>query len=503
MQPQSIRNIGVYGVIRSAEVNDSLIPDGAVTDSKNFHFDRKGAATVRPGLTAIGSTVHAGNAIMSVFNAQSSTLLVGVSAGGSVSIFMYNGSGWDRTLSGDTTNTITRFVDFAGRTIRVNGTYDSIKVWNGSNSAGWVSSGNPINPDQFTHDTSVNTQTLRAKYIEVYKSRIYLAGDPTMPDRLFYSQVISSAGNLAWTPSTDFVDINPSDGENISALKRYSLELLVFKPNYIYRFKTTGVDPDPLIRIGTRSQESVIEGKKGLYFMHDTGIFRYTGGYPEEISRPISDIISSISYANIQTASSWKDADHIYWNIGTLSVTERKKTTTYANAVIRYTESSDIWTLYSYPFNPGEGATYNNGSSITQAIGLDNGVVATFNSGTTDLGEPIKSWLVTKWYEYANTSSRLSQGASGLSFQVQNSIYRNKTIEEIVGICDKAQDTHIMYQVDDDDITWYDLGQMTDMISFFSNLNIKFNRIRFKIAVTSSLEAPIFQGLEITKGFVE
>lgn len=471
INPKEIKNLGVYGVIREAEVDSNIIPDGAVSDVMNFSFDRKGVAILRPGTVNLGSTISAGNPCLGIFNAQSKTII----AGFLTSVYNYSDSNtWDAGLTGLVSGKKSRYVDFAGRTIFINGTADSMRVWNGSNSAGWVSTGNPINPQNLYN----NGAQVQPQFVEVYKSRVYVAGDSTNPDRLLFSSVISSAGNITWTPTTDFVDINPSDGENITGLKRYSLELLVFKPNYIYRFRTSGSDPDPLIKIGTRSQESVIEGKKGLYFHHDSGFYKYTGGYPVEISRPISDFTSNITYANYSNVSSWKDSDHIYWFVGDVTINDPVlENQTWKNVVLRYTESSEVWTIYSYPFAIKVGTTFNNGSALTQVVGMDNGAVATFNSGASDLGEPIKYRVVTNWYQW--------EGLSTL-----------KMIQSIVAICEKAQGSLLMYRTDDE-MVWHDLGQLRKFINYFMPLSIKFHRIQFKLTGVSSVEALIFKGLEI------
>ena len=71
LQQQKIDKLGVYGVIRPSEVDDSLIPDGAVTEAMNFHFDRKGAATLRSGLTTLGGTVLSSRPCVGLHNALS------------------------------------------------------------------------------------------------------------------------------------------------------------------------------------------------------------------------------------------------------------------------------------------------------------------------------------------------------------------------------------------------------------------------------------------------
>lgn len=481
MEPQKIAAIGAAGLIRPARVDDSLIPDGAVTESVNFIFDRIGAATVRPGITALGATVLAARPCVGLHNAQAGTAIAVFSNGGSSTIYSLSGTTWSMSLDGGTASVRIRFVDFGSYTIAINlmqNTYSSMRFWNAGSSRHWHNTGSPINPQNMWGRTP--------QLGEVYKSRIYLAGDTSREgntSRLYFSSVISSTGVITWTPTTDYVDINPGDGEDIAALKRFGLELLVMKPNYIYRFRTSSVDPDPLIKVGTRSQESVIEGKRGVYFHHDTGFYQYTGGYPVEISRPIVDVVEAIPYGQFDDIVAWNDADNIYWSVGNLTITENDIAATWRNVVLRYTESSQVWTVYSMPSDVRRGLTYNSGTALSRIVGLDNGVVATWGSGTTDLDEPIKYRLRTRWYEWEGLSTR-------------------KVVKEIVAFADKAQGSQLFYQVDED-AAWKTIGDLKRQINYFVNLSIRFHRIRFQVAGTSRGEAPIFRGLEVPSGINE
>lgn len=242
----SIRTLGLNGVVRQSSVDDYLAPDGAVMEAMNFHFDRLGAATVRPGLAALGSTVLTARPCVGLHNARSGTLIAAFSNGATSAIYTYSAGAWAFSLDGGTASVSIRFCDFGSYTITPNFIYNtlsSMRFWNAGSSRHWHYTGNPINPQQMW---GYNPQLL-----EVYKSRVYAAGDPAYPSRLWFSSIISIAGNITWAPTTDYVDINPGDGEDTTGLKRFSLELLVFKPNNIYRFKTTGVDPDSLIKVVT------------------------------------------------------------------------------------------------------------------------------------------------------------------------------------------------------------------------------------------------------------
>ena len=481
LKPQSIRNLGVYGLIRQAEVDDSLIPEGAVTEAINVHFDRKGAVSSRPGLTAVGSTISAGNPCIGLHNAQSSTAMAVFVVSGSSTVAHWTSSAWANIAAG-TGASVIRFVDFANRTIFFGPAERSVRVYSGSNFD--TNSGDPINPQSLWYvNGNINTGYIRPQFGKVYKSRIYLSGDTFagFTSRLWFSSVISSSGVITWSPSTDFVDINPSDGENISALERFSLELLVFKPNYIYRFRTSGVDPDPLVRVGTRSQESIVEGKKGLYFHHDMGFYRYSGGYPEEISRAISDVVSAIPFSQFDDIAAWKDSDHIYWSIGDLTLAGPKGNETWSNVVARYTESSQVWTIYSYSNEIRRGSPFVTGTSSSILVGLDNGVVTEFNKGLTDIGEPIKFRLVTKWYEWEGIETR-------------------KFISLMEALMEKGFGTQLMYQVDDYN-DWKTLSpSLNPLITYFDKNTEKFHRIRFKLVGVTSYESFVFLGLQISQG---
>lgn len=482
LKPKKIENIGVYGLIREAEVDSNLVPEGAVTDSVNFHFDRKGAATVRLGITGLGATVLLSRPAVGLFNVQQSTAAVVFSNGSSATVYTFGTSStpsaWAVSLDGGTASVKIRFVDFAGYTVMPNFIYNtlsSMRFWDGG-TRNWKFTGNPINPQ--------NMWGYNINLVEVYKSRIYATGDPALPSRLYFSSVISSAGNITWSPTTDFVDINPGDGEGMTGMKRYALELLLFKPNYIYRFKTSGVDPDPLIKVGTRSQESIIEGKRGLYFFHDTGFYRYAGGYPTEISRPVSDIVAAIPFSQFDDIVGWNDADHIYWSIGNVTVSETKENVTYKNAVIRYTESSDVWTLYSYASDIRRAVTFTSvGTSQSRILATDMGIVATQDSGVTDLGEMIKYRLRTKWYDWSEMG-------------------QSKIIQKMVALCEKAQDSQLRCRIDEE-IDWKPIGQLKKLTNFFDKQTIRFHRIKFELNGVSKFDGPVFLGIDITEGINE
>lgn len=443
-------------------VDDSLlVGSGYVKEQINMHSDVYGKTTVRDGITQLGSQIVNNYPILALYNFRDSgagtnnQLLAVIQDGTNNDIYYLNGSTWTKTLEDDTAGEKTRFATFSDRVIRVNDS-DNMKSWSGTGA--WSTSGDPINEDDMaSHD---------CKFIETMMARVFIAGETSNPDRLYFSSVADVDGNIEWTPTTNYIDINPNDGSNIMALKRFGTKLLVFKKDYLYRVEGTGfstsTDPDPLIGIGTHSQESVVEGKGGIYYHNPIGFFVYKGGYPEEISKPIQEWVDAITVANYSEVVGWSDRDHIYWSVGDVTVDG----TSYSNIVLCYTISSNVWFVYSYP-NKITAACQYYGKSTTevwqQVIGDEDGNVYVFNSGDTDNSTAIQYSLITHFYDFGLLSY-------------------TKNINRLLVASKELPEAHIAWQTSDmNKDEWHNLGQLQKNAMDFKDLNIKGEEIRFKI----------------------
>lgn len=485
-EPITIRNF-LNGVIRQNEVDDFFTPKGAVTDALNVHFDRKGVAKLRDGITLLGSQISSGNPILGLYNFISSNssynqILTVVSDGTNNDVYYLSGSTWTKKLEDDTKDLKTRFTTYMDKVVRVNGT-EIAKAWDGNVSNSWGQHAGTSKDDLNLDDMD----SYKGNLIETFKSKVYMAGNSTYPYRLWYSSdPTGTFPNLyiTWTPTSDYIDFRQDPSPTITAIKRFVTELLVFKRDYLYRWKgVSGTEADPFIQVGTPSQESVVEAKDGIYFYHPPGIYRYSGDYPREISRPVSDFIDNIPLSYQDDVSAWCDGDHVMFSVGNVTIDGES----FTNIVLRYTISSRIWTIYSYGTEIRIGCEYNNGTTITRVVGDDDGNVLTFDSGTTDNTSAIPYRLTTRWYEL-NTPS-----------------YR-KVIRIITALCEKAQMSKLSYQIDDD-TSWKTLGQLRKYVTYFKNKNIKCHRIRFRLYGLSKISPFIFQGMElhdvVNEGLIE
>lgn len=490
--PPLIRKSMESGLITLAAVNENRRPLTSVSESVNFDFDTIGSAKLRPGITQLGNTL-ASSDIMGLYyfvdsvNATPKTQLIVVNAG---TAYYLSGGSYTQIRAGLTQTSKARFSTFLNFAFMVNGT-ESTAIWDGNTAGSFVTTGNALNAPT-------------GKFIENYRSRMWIAGNTTYPDRLYYSSVPSAVGTPIITWNTDpttglWIDISPSDGENITGLMRSRNALLVFKPNHLYRVYSIGqTDPDPYFAVGTSSQESIVETKSGVYFHHSTGFYQYnTYGVIQEISRPIIDLVRAIP------ASSWPKVtavldpygDRISWAVGDVTV----KGITYKNLVLRYTISTQVWTMRSYPSQFVMGTRryplYTDGTNNFVLVGDTGGKVYQYDLGKDDAGVPIAYSLIHSWDIIDGTLSTRNTIMTGLFTHTGGT------------------GTKVQYQIEDvtegvdPENDWTkEAGQLKNQDTGFNTMNIKARKVRFRISGVSSGEPFEYKGYEligVTEEFIQ
>jgi len=459
------------GLITVGAVSENNYPIDAVLESLNFHFDTIGEMTLRKGTTLLGNSLSSGN-ILGLYNFRDS------GAGTNNQLIMVHGttayylvgSTWTSKRTGLTSGSKARFSTLLDYVFMVNGT-EATAVWNGVAGDSFVTTGNASGAPT-------------GKFIENYRSRMWIAGNSTYPDRVYYSSVPSSVTTpvITWDTSVttgDWIDISPSDGENITSLHRTKNALLVFKNNHIYNiFSINQVDPDPKFNVGTYSNESVVETKNGVYFHHPTGFYRYNGDV-QEISKPIVDIVNAITLANYSKVAGYlePDGDHVCWSVGDVTVGG----ISYSNLVVRYTISTQVWTMYNYPTQFLVGASYNDGSTLTTVVGDESGNVFTINSGVTDNSSEI-IYSITHQFD----------DIDGLHSTV-------KIINTMFFMHSGMNGTNVNYRIPEDILNDFKkpVGQIGSEETGFGGLNVRGRKLQFRLSGASKGEPIVYEGYEI------
>ena len=452
LQPAALRDLS-GGMVSFA--SDVLIPDNAAKFSMNFHFDVVGKATQRDGTTLLGDVVSSTHDCQGLFQhiAGGTNRLLSVFNG---VVYAYNGTTWSSTNTVSSASAKVRFADFIGYAFQVGGG-SSPASWDGGS---WGS----------TNLSGAPTTTLLAPY----KDRLYLAGNSTYPDRVFFSSIVSLSNTITWNQNTQYFDVNPDDHGNITALAVTSNVLLILKRHATYRWNGSGLfqlEGDA----GTTSQESVALSPRGglAFFFNENGVYMTNGGYNMEVSRPIYDWVKAVDPTYYESVAGFCDADHYYCSVGDITKDGR----TFSNVWFVYTLSSKNWGIYSFAdsFRVLTRRQAADGT-ITYVGGDTDGAVQTLFSGTTDNGAAIA---------YEHRSKRFEFGSRATTKEIK----RMATFTEpAVGAT---------FSIDADGRGFKTVGQAKNPVSFIDSVNVGGRGLTFKMMGTNKGTPVVYEGFEL------
>lgn len=456
------------GVIRSAQLDDTICPENSVQLAVNMNFDRVGAVTTRLGVATYATTLGGSVTSFGVLNIQGGIKRLYAQFG--TTIQAWDGASWV-TKRTTTVTTKARFSQWLNKIYMVNGT-DALQCSDGGNFAATAG---------FVPATTMPV----GDYIQAgFDGRIWIANKAN--DALYYSDIVQftppNTYSITYTATNFIQSLSPQDGESITGLFRVPKALLVFKQNHIFRvYSADNVDPYPAYNVGTFSQESIVQAKDGLYFHHSSGFYKFAyDTQPTEISRRVIDFVKAIpraSYENIVGVYDGYDA--IKWSVGSITV----EGVTYANCQMRYSISTQVWTIYDFA---GTNITalirYDNGTTIEQIAGTSTGLVGKLDSGYTDFTSDIYYELIDRWRSFTDMFCH-SKNISGLTIMTEN-----------------AAGALVQYQTEKAPANvWKDIDTIKDKyVALFPNASTDdFNLIRTRIRGHSRGTPIIFHGVEL------
>lgn len=456
------------GVIRSAQLNDTVTPENSVQIAVNMNFDRVGAIQTRPGVSSVFAVRNNGIISLGVLNVQGGVKKIFSQVGSDISVF--NSPNWV-TVRTATVSAKARYSQWLNHLYMVNGT-DALQCSDGgafAATAGFVpSTAMPI-----------------GDYIQAgFDGRLWIANKAN--DALYYSDIVQftppSTYSITYTATNFIKSFSSQDGESITGLFRVPRALLLFKQNHIYRiYSASNVDPYPAYNVGTYSQESIVQAKDGLYFHHSSGFYKFAyDGQPQEISKRIIDFVKAIPRANYENIVGIYDGyDSVKWSVGLLTV----EGVTYSNCQLRYTISTQVWTIYDFNDNQITAlVTFDDGITITQVAGFSSGKIGALDSGNDDFGKPIFYEMIDRWRSFTEMYSR-SKAISGLMVMTEN-----------------AAGADLEYQTEKSPVdVWKPIDTVRDEFdALFPNASTDdFNNIRLRLSGSTTGTPMIFHGIEI------
>jgi hypothetical protein len=166
------------------------------------------------------------------------------------------------------------------------------------------------------------------KYITYTANRIWVAGVASTPSRLFFSDL---GDPRSWT-ATNVVDLDPNDGQSITAIARMGAYLLVFKQTkcFIIYDLNTGANRALSTNVGCVASRSVAEGPEGIYFLSaDQGVFVATPSKLTNVSDNILSTLDALSPSLRSDAAGAFINNHYYLSCGSASAARNDMTLDY------------------------------------------------------------------------------------------------------------------------------------------------------------------------------
>ncbi len=283
---------------RYTNVGNFIVPENSVSNSINVNFDDIiGVARVRRGTTKLGATVASNKTPLGLgsFVGKNGTpnLLLAVYSGASTATIYYYDTAWHASATTNLSNSAINRFSVLGNHGFITNSVDGMKD----------------SADGNTWATTNSIGTYKPSCLFRYAGRMLAAGDPTYPDRVFFSSVIDPTTSpfITWNVNAttgDWIDINPDDGGYVTGFSESSTFSLIFKNTGMYRMDTVNkaVDPDNIFNVGAPSQEAIVTCQGVTYFFSGLDIRRtnvYNDNYGNAGGGPGSEEEKLSSFLNL------------------------------------------------------------------------------------------------------------------------------------------------------------------------------------------------------------
>ncbi len=397
-------------------------------------------------------------------------------------IFNTQNGTWTSRRSGLITGTKARFDQYLNYIWMVNGNAnlggDPIATSNGGNF------GTDLIPDGFPPGDFISAG---------FEGRVWVI-DKTL-GIIYYTDIVQFARpdiyTLSYDPDVNFITtISPQTGQQFTAVQQVPRALLIFTEDYIYRiYGATSIDAYPAYNVGTYSQESIAETKTGIFFHHSSGFYQFDyGSQPVEISRRVIDFVKAIPRTYYDDITGVYDGfDAVEWSVGPVTV----EGVAFANCVMRYTISTQVWTIYDYIGNTITAMIqFDDGTTLNHLMGTEAGKTGAMDTGSTDFGEPFYFEYIDRWRSFTEIYAKI------------------KAIDGVNVYSENAAGSNLLYQIQKwGPNVWQSLGTIdSNNSSLLPNATTEdFDVVRLRITGNTKGTPVVIHGIEIMsitiKGF--
>ena len=420
-----------------SSLNESLGLPNVVKTAINVDFDVElGSAVTRPGSALVGSQLVAGQSVLGLHDFRDSD-------GSNHALLAAVGTAVYKVGTGTITTGLT-----AGKKMRFVSFLDSVLMMNGTNATRSYNGATVITTGGVFDLANIPfaEPTIGLEWLD----RVYLIGDSSNPDRLYYSST-PVGGEISWTLGNGFIDVEPEDGGGgLTGIGKIPGFLLIFKERSMKRWNFDSAFPETLIDLGTPSHESIINagGMCAFFSASDrdtTGFYITNGGRPTPIShdrlRNIKSWVDAIPQSAHANIAGIGNSRWFKWSVGDLTVDGVE----YSNVVLKYNHVLDQWSVHSYPSEFKVFSTYVDGDGNNTVVGGDDdgNVIETIKPGTyVDIDDTPIRYAVTYHDEnfgynqlksLGKSAVVVSEGMPGALLRIKPDAYEHKDFPEVSG----------------------------------------------------------------------
>jgi hypothetical protein len=301
-----------------------LIEDNQARDALNVHTDfQTGQLRKRHGLVTLAGLntspalfVGPAHSLAASNLTPKNLIAVGPTTGGKDRIVTTSPAGTVTKVSRASEYTANTRWSFA-QAAQTSNTKGPIFAMNGVDTPQyWTGSG------LFTDWTAASgTVPLTGNFLIYAGSRLWCA-ELAAPGRVRYSGITGTSPDTGNWDADGFVDLDPSDGEEITAIGRFGPYLFVFKPTKVHVITDTVTGANRVLSAscGTISPRSVVETDVGLIFYDiKQGVYSTNGSRLTRISDPLAPLlrqIGALETTAAQAAATYSDGRY-YLSVST------------------------------------------------------------------------------------------------------------------------------------------------------------------------------------------
>lgn len=227
-----------------------------------------------------------------------------------------------------------------------------------------------------------------------------------------------------WKPNT-YIEINPGDGEAITALASFGQQLFVFKRNsmhVVYGNSGSGESVTWNWRtlvdsVGCVGPDAITVGPDGVYFVHDSGVYVTKGGAPELLSGPVTPIFKGrppVDWLGGTLSRNYISDTSCQWHEGELHISYPADGSSTHSRVLVYHTDFQWWAIGDQRYKAITVAPIGTAGQNELVATLDDASSPRFVhqniAYTTDAGTSIKSRWRSDWTDFGISQRKTSNG---------------------------------------------------------------------------------------------